>query len=233
MSHLHEIDRAVALARRAATSGLTPEPRRLTRLLHRTWYLGTAAQRPVAPSARVAPWRAWGPQWEPRTTGRSDLVRLSLCCAPHTSLHAVATAVTRLRDWDVPWLLSSRAVGRSVATPDSTALYVPADALADLRGPVRDLVAELQPFLASGIPALTLRIGRGAALAQTPGDGRPYGEHRCSLVAHAVLANLDQPHRVVVERTLTAFRLAQVDPGRPYRALGATWEWEGRRLSAA
>ncbi len=70
------------------------------------------------------------------------------------------------------------------------------------------------------------------SVAQNPADGRSYGEHRCSLIAGAVLAHRDAPHREVVERTLAAFRTAQVDPRRPYRALGATWDWDRRVLAA-
>ena len=186
-----------------------------------TWGTGTV------PESGSTCWR------EERAPRGSDLVRLSLCCAPHTSLHAVAAAVTRLKGWDVPWLLSSRSLRQAVPGPDATAVYFPADAVSELREPVLDLVADLQPFLAGSVPALTLRIGRGAALAQNPPDGSSYGEHRCSILAHAVLANLSEPHPLIVERTLTAFRLAQVDPQRPYRALSASWEWDRRRVSAA
>jgi hypothetical protein len=73
---------------------------------------------------------------------------------------------------------------------------------------------------------------RGAALAQNPADGRSYGLHRCSLLAGTVLANRQHHHREVIERTLAAFRDAGVDPQRPYRALGARWEWESRLRAA-
>jgi hypothetical protein len=161
-------------------------------LLYQRWYLGKVPsgtplprQHARGPAPLLAPgkaperaagkapgrpqWRSWGPLWtEDRTFRGADLVRLHLACAPHTSLHAVAVATARAVDWPHPWLLTSRALDQALPAPDATVLYLPAEALDDLRGHVVSLVEELQPFLASGAPALTLRVGRGASLAQNP-----------------------------------------------------------------
>ena len=246
MSHRHpeEIDRAVLLARKAATGGRVDDPAKLTRLLHRHWFLGlrplsvVPQQRrpsPVRPADRhpAQPWRAWGRLWtEERTCRGADLVRLYLSCAPHTSLHAVAAVTSTARTWDHPWLLTSRALHQAVPAPDATVLYLPVAALDELRRPVEGLLEELRPFLGSTVPALTLEIARGAALAQNPADGRSYGVHRCSIIAGTVLANLHEHHREVVRRTLAGLRDAGVDPRVPYRALGAQWEWDARVRAA-
>lgn len=252
--HHDEIDRAVHVAHRAATAGHLTEPDRLTRLLYRRWFLGVAgprgAQVPAqrrraggaSPSeahtpnaqaqAYAQPWRTWGPAWPERTTRGADLVRLHLSCAPHTSLHALAAVAARARTWDHPWLLTSRAVNQAVPQPDATLLLLPVDALDDLRRELELLVDEVQPFLAGTVPALTLKVARGVTLAQNPGDGRGFGEHRCALIAEAVLGSLHRPHHERVRRTLRAFAAAQVDPDHPYRALGATWSWSRRRIAA-
>ena len=72
-------------------------------------------------------------------------------------------------------------------TPESTVLRLPADALLPLRHEIAGLVDDLNPFLALGVPALTLSIGRGASLSEDPADGHTFGEHRCALLARAVL----------------------------------------------
>ncbi len=232
--HLDEIDRAVALARRAATSGHLGGPERLTRFLYRSWYLGVPATVPAPRSPHApTPWRAWSPSWtDRRTCHGADLMRVYLSVAPHTGLHAVAAATRHLEGWDVPWLLSSRALGRAVPHPDSTVLYVPVAAMDRLAGPLRSLARDVQPFLASSVPALTLKVARGVSLAQNPADGRSYGVHRCSIIAGSVLSSPEAQHRELVERTLCAFSRAHVDPHRPYRALGASWEWDRRALVA-
>jgi hypothetical protein len=254
--HLEDIDKAVHLARRAALTGRLRQPQALTRFLYRHWWLGRPtgpdqhaptrarpAARPVSRSAvrpsvppqgrHPAPWRVWSPQWAgERTCTGAGLVRLYLVCAPHTTLHAVAAVQARAEQWDVPWLLSTRAMSQAVPSPDATVLYLPADALAELRGPLTRLVEDVHPFLATTVPLLTLRIARGAALAQNPQDGSSFGEHRCGIIATAALETLHVHHREAVQRTYAAFAHEHVDPRRPYRELDASWEWD-RRATAA
>lgn len=232
-----EIDRAVLLARKAVSSGRATRPpahlEPLTRFLHQHWFLGSALRDRA--DRGPEPWRSWGPAWTEQGRPRgADLVRLYLSCAPHTTLHAVAAVTARAAGWDAPWLLSTRALGRPVPRPDATVLYLPAAGLARLHPELLDLLDDLTPFLAGTVPALTLRVARGASLAQNPADGRRYGEHRCSVVARTVLAHRDAHHREVVERTLAAFRGEDVDPDRPYRALGASWDaaWEAPRAGS-
>ena len=246
--HLEDIDKAVHLARRAALTGRLRQSQALTRFLYRHWWLGRAvgsdqhaptgsrsvARPPVPPQGRhPAPWRVWSPQWaEARTCTGAGLVRLYLACAPHTTLHAVTAVQARAEQWDVPWLLSSRALTQPVPSPDATVLYLPADALAELRGPLTQLVDDVRPFLATAVPLLTLRIARGAALAQNPPDGSSFGEHRCGIIAAAALETLHVHHREAVQRTYAAFADEHVDPRRPYREVDASWEWD-RRATAA
>ncbi len=251
--HLDEIDKAVHLARRAALTGRLRQPDNLTRFLYRHWWLGrpvasavdpnltrTAAgtAAPVIPQQRSrrstqSPWRVWSPRWtDERTCTGAGLVRVYLACAPHTTLHAVAAVQARAASWDVPWLLSSRALTQPVPSPDATVLYVPADAMHELRRPLERLVEDVRPFLATSVPLLTLRIARGAALAQNPQDGSSFGEHRCGIIAGAVLDSLHVHHREAVQRTYTAFVEEQVDPRHPYRQLDAAWQWD-RRATAA
>jgi HopA1 effector protein family len=240
MSYHQEIDRAVLLARRAVAGAHIQEPGPLTRFLYQRWYLGRGPEAPVpaqrtAPSSQrkaapatpaTPPWRTWGEHWtDDRECRGADLVRLFLACAPHTALHTVAAVTAHAQQWDQPWLLTSRALGQAVPTADATVLYLPVDALDELRGPIESMLDDIKPFLATTVPALTLRLGRGAALAQNPTDGRGFGQHRCSLVAGTVLANRELPHTKVVDQVRDTFRRAGVDPQRPYRALGSDWQW--------
>jgi hypothetical protein len=222
--HLGELETAVRVARRAVTVGRLDRPEPLTRFLHERWYLGLTSPQAEVPAAR-APWQAWGPRWTADLDdGGPDLVRLHLSAAPRTVLHALALIAARAGQWDHPWRLTSTALASGLPVPESTVLAVPVDSLLPLRPAVESLVDELRPFLALGVPALTLRIGRGAALAQDPAGGCTFGEHRCGIVAGAVLGSMRQHPREQVARTMAAFAEAGVDPERPYLEQQTSWD---------
>ena len=223
--HADEIDKAVVVARKAVSLGHLKRPDRLTRFLYQRWYLGLSSHQAEVPAQRSHVWQAWSKQWtESHARAGSDLVRLYLSCAPHTSLHAIGLVNDRAKQWDVPWRLTSTAMNTPVPAADATVLYLPVDSLGTLRAELEQLVVDLQPFLAGVVPALTLKIGRGASLAQNPADGRSFGEHRCSLVANSVLGSQACHHREQVARAMRTFADAGIDPERPYLEVAGSWD---------
>lgn len=223
--HVDEIDKAVHIARKALSLGHLRRPDRLTRFLYQRWYLGLSSHQAEVPAQRSHVWQAWSKDWtEQHNRAGSDLVRLYLTCAPHTSLHAIGMVSERARGWDVPWRLTSSALNTAVPAPDATVLYLPLDALTDIRPQLDELVVDLQPFLANTVPALTLRIARGASLAQNPADGRSFGEHRCGLVARSVIDSQNFHHKEQVVRTMHTFAAAGIDPKRPYLEAAGSWD---------
>lgn len=223
--HVDEIDRAVHVARKALSLGHLQGPDRLTRFLYQRWYLGLSSQQAEIPAQRSHVWQAWSKEWtDDHATAGSELVRLYLTCAPHTTLHAIGLVSERARAWDVPWRLTSTALNTPVPAADATVLHLPVELLDDIRPELHDLVTDLQPFLASVVPALTLRIARGASLAQNPADGRSFGEHRCALVARSVLDSRQFHHREQVMRTMRVFADAGIDPKRPYLEAAGSWD---------
>lgn len=47
----------------------------------------------------------------------------------------------------------------------------------------------LSPFLRHNTPAFTKAIAKGVAVAEDPGNGDSFGEHRCQLIAEVLIAN--------------------------------------------
>jgi hypothetical protein len=119
--------------------------------------------------------------------------------------------------WSEPWRFTSLTTTGGASRPDATVLYLPIASLGRLRGDVEALLTRLRPLLGTRSPAFTLRVAPGAAFAQNPADGRSFGEHRCGLVARAVVASKGLPHRDQMTRATYAFDDAGVDPERPYR----------------
>ncbi|HSV37781.1 MAG TPA: T3SS effector HopA1 family protein [Nocardioidaceae bacterium] len=223
--HVDEIDKAVHVARKALSLGHLRRPDRLTRFLYQRWYLGLSSQQAEIPAQRSHVWQAWSRDWtDQHSRAGSDLVRLYLTCAPHTSLHAIGLVSDRATTWDVPWRLTSTAMNQAVPAADATVLYLPLEALPQMRPELEELVGDLQPFLANAVPALTLRIARGASLAQNPADGRSFGEHRCGLVARSVIESQNFHHREQVVRTMRTFAAAGIDPKRPYLESAGSWD---------
>ncbi len=223
--HVDEIDKAVHVARKALSLGHLQRPDRLTRFLYQRWYLGLPSHQAEVSAQRPHVWQAWSKLWtHEHASAGSELVRLYLTCAPHTSLHAISLVSDRAEQWEVPWRLASTAMNTPVPAADATVLYLPVATLDHLRPQLEQLVTDLQPFLASSVPALTLRIARGASLAQNPADGRSFGEHRCSLVARSALDSQQFHHREQVVRTMRAFAEAGIDPRRPYLEAAGSWD---------
>ena len=230
--HIEELDSAVRLARRAVSTQHVEDPGRLSSVLHERWYLGLTSQQAEVPAPGPRAWRAWGRRWTADLDDDgADQVRLHLTAAPGTALHVIGTVTARAHAWDHPWLLTSTAFDAVLPAPESTVLRLPADALVPLRHEILALVADLRPFLAATVPALTLAIGRGAALTEHPADGRSFGEHRCALVAQAVLGSMRCHPREQVSRAMAAFAAAGIDPERPYSEPRTTWDRPWRLAS--
>jgi hypothetical protein len=222
--HFEELDDAVRTARTAVKTLRLVDPDRLGRVLHDRWYLGLASQQAAGPEQRV--WQAWGPLWSADLAGPGGprLVRLHLSVAPRTALHALGTVTHRAQGWAHPWQLTSTALDGDLPAPESTVLRLPTASLLPLRAEIVRLVEDLRPFLTVGVPALTLRIGRGASLSENPADGRTFGENRCRLVAEAVIGSMRVHHRAQVDRAIATFAEAGVDPERPYLEQRTTWD---------
>jgi hypothetical protein len=214
--HLRDLDRAVVMALRTLVLRPEASPEALTRMLHQRWWLGLGQPAPVLHAQRTVdrralgpcpPWRTWGERWDHSAHAGEELVRLYLACAPGTAL-------------------------QTVPRPDATTLVVPVVSLDALREELGRLISEVQPFLASRAPLLTLHVTRGVGIAQNPPLGASFGEHRCRLVASAVRAHREAPLAEVKHQVQAAFWKAGVDPRRPYRAVGAAWQWHRERLVA-
>jgi hypothetical protein len=55
--------------------------------------------------------------------------------------------------------------------------------------------------LEPGIPAFTKSLAPGLGLAEDPGEGQSFGEHRCHLLAEALIATHESGLRSLPERT--------------------------------
>jgi len=70
---------------------------------------------------------------------------------------------------------------------DAGVLYIPRTYLADAMALLPSLHRTVSTHLADPIPMFTKRLARGLAVAEDPGDGQSFGQHRCQLVAEGLV----------------------------------------------
>jgi hypothetical protein len=94
---------------------------------------------------------------------------------------------------------------------------------------LRPLLRALGPHLADGAPAFTKPLARGLALAEEPGNGQSFGEHRCQLLAEAVVTASEHGLRTIEQRLAVVrerFRSAGVSLDAPYLKPGSNDAYE-------
>lgn len=94
---------------------------------------------------------------------------------------------------------------------------------------LRALLRTLAQHLADAVPAFTKPLARGLALGEDPADGRRFGEHRCHLVAEAVVTASEQGLRTTQQRLAVVrerFRAAGLSLDAPYLGPGSDDAYE-------
>ncbi|WP_028644545.1 T3SS effector HopA1 family protein [Nocardioides sp. URHA0020] len=79
---------------------------------------------------------------------------------------------------------------------DSGVAYVSLEDLAVHHDVFTAIHSDLATYLAPGTPAMTLSLTDGLAVAQEPGGGWSFGQHRSRLIARAILRARDSPSAV-------------------------------------
>ena len=169
-------------------------------------------------------WFAVGGDWD-ETALPPDLVRvywhLSRAGAP-AFVHSLTRALDEGR---VPHSLKVACSDPPLDRPDGAVLYVEerhADAaLAAVARTWPAVAASLRP----AVPRLTLELARGVGLAEDPGTGESFGQHRCGLVAAALAGSADRALEEAASSVLEAFDAAGIDPTRPHLRPGSSREY--------
>jgi hypothetical protein len=94
---------------------------------------------------------------------------------------------------------------------------------------LRPLPRALAAHLADGAPAFAKPLARGLALGEDPADGRPFGEHRCRLLADAIVAAREQGLQSTQQRLAVVrerFAAAGISLDAPYLRPGSDDAYE-------
>lgn len=109
--------------------------------------------------------------------------------------------------------------------PDAAVLYLEeehADAALVAAARAHAAVAR---HLRPGVPRLTLELAPGVGLAEDPGTGESFGQHRCRVVAGALTRAGDRSVEEAASAVLAAFVAEGIDPARPHARPGSDREY--------
>lgn len=171
-------------------------------------------------------WYTWGGpgRFGPGGTD-GDGLRLFLAARDGRVVDLVASLTGMLADFEHAWTLKSTVRSDVLGRPNATVLYLPLDAAADLHALLGRASPTLEPLLRAHHPALTLPVGRGMSLAQSPPGTESFGEQRCRVVA-AALRQAPTGQRPTLRAITLALADAGIDPQRPYRRARTVSTWD-------
>jgi hypothetical protein len=111
----------------------------------------------------------------------------------------VATAVESFNAAGVPFTLKALADPADYVRCDAAVLFVN-DTLRDVTSLVERLYREVASELSPLVPALTKRLAPGVGFAEDPGERKSFGQHRCRLLAEAILQAHERGKRTLAAR---------------------------------
>jgi hypothetical protein len=138
-----------------------------------------------------------------------------------------------LDDAGVPFRLKTPRNGTGYRRADAAVLYLPRSRFPAVRAALAAVHAELAGGLRPTVPLFTKRLGRGLGLAEDPGSAESFGQHRCRIVARALIDAGPAGHDAALAAVIDAFRAAGLDPHRPHLSPGSTGNYEWPRATAA
>jgi hypothetical protein len=105
--------------------------------------------------------------------------------------------------------------------PDAAVLYASPTWATEAVPRLRAIATSLGDGLADRVPRLALPLARGLALAEEPGTGESFGEHRSRLLAAAARRLDSADDEAVLSGLRAALTEAGVDAAAPHRARGS------------
>ena len=122
----------------------------------------------------------------------NNVVRLYWNVTPSGAIDLMHLATRQLNAAHVPFQLKVHSNVARVARNDGAVLYLHKQNYEDARGVLEDVHAQVAPSLRAAVPALTKRLAHGVGLAENPGTDLSFGEHRCRLLAEALIRANEQ-----------------------------------------
>ena len=144
----------------------------------------------------------------------------------------------RFNGANVPFRAKVQSDPNAYLRADAGVLYVARTDVPEVLVLLSSLHLTVSPHLRSATPMFTKRLARGLAVAEDPGDGRSFGQHRCELVADGLVDAFERGRTAIPDLTeAVAARFAHegLVITRPWLNAGSrqVYVWPTRRSRAA
>lgn len=151
---------------------------------------------------------------------RADLVRFYFHLTPAAAVRWIAELTRRLNAAGVAFRAKALSDPAAYLRADAGVLYVSRQDLGRVMEVLPGLYDAVAPDLRRSVPMFTKRLAPGLAVAEDPGDGRSFGQHRCQLVAEGLVrafGNGAEASAAIAAR----FSEAGLDVARPWLNAGS------------
>ena len=166
----------------------------------------------------------------PRADAGADLTTLFWSLAAAGAVTFVARATYALNRADMPFRLTLLDNPARYGRADAVALSVARTDVTSALTLLRPLLRALARHLADSAPAFCKPLARGLALAEEPLGAERFGEHRCRLLAEAIVSASERGLRTPAQRLAVVrerFQTAGVSLDAPYRQAGSVDATQG------
>jgi hypothetical protein len=183
------------------------------------WVSGCRDSTSVVPGWWTTSVRAWSHATPP-------MVRLYWAIEP-IHLYALVATLTAVLSPQLPWALKAPLVLQRCRSPDCLVLYLSAVAWRAARPALQEVQKAFSRRLHDPVPALTLRLAPGLALAEDPASDS-FGMSRCRVLAQGLWPALETApvtEHGVTQAAELALRTAGLRLDAPYLNPGSTFEY--------
>jgi hypothetical protein len=135
------------------------------------------------------------------TSDASDTVRIYWNVTAHGAISLMHLLTSSLNRSGLPFWLKILRSPDAFTRCDAAILYLRKSDFDAASGILSDLYASIARTLRPYTPSLTKVLAPGIGLAEDPGDGSSFGEHRCRLMAEALVQSRDAGHSLESEKT--------------------------------
>jgi hypothetical protein len=142
-----------------------------------------------------------------------------------TSAGPLVKILTRVLNAEkIPFCLKVLSEPSRFGRGDSAVLYTRRADFEIIRMVIWRTISTPKMFFENSTPAFTKRLAPGIGVAEDPGDGRSFGQHRCGLIAQALIeaaANNAQSREDKIVYVDKAFKSCELDLDAPFLGPGA------------